>query len=219
MRGRKPRPLADRLHMMPRSCRRSPGAGHSPGSRSSGRGSSWASPPGNRSISGHPDSVRSARPSGGSAAATRTRDCPASWHDRTARATCPDFPPPARRDRRLACLEPIAEGLHITHWTSEDSGPPGRRRRHRGGHQCPDGPANPRRRGPATAPHPLLEDGPPGRAVQGAGGEVLWCYGNAERLARQGIWVVCVDEKPNLQVLEREPDPASHPRLDRATGV
>jgi hypothetical protein len=35
--------------------------------------------------------------------------------------------------------------------------------------------------------------------------QVLWCYANAVRLARQGIWVVCVDEMPNLQVLERSP--------------
>jgi DDE superfamily endonuclease len=35
--------------------------------------------------------------------------------------------------------------------------------------------------------------------------QVLWCYAHAERLARQGIWVVAVDEKPNLQVLERDP--------------
>jgi len=35
--------------------------------------------------------------------------------------------------------------------------------------------------------------------------QVLWCYGNAERLARQGIWVVAVDEKPNFQVLQRDP--------------
>ena len=35
--------------------------------------------------------------------------------------------------------------------------------------------------------------------------KVLWCYGNAERLARQGIWTVAVDEIPNFQVLERQP--------------
>ena len=34
---------------------------------------------------------------------------------------------------------------------------------------------------------------------------MLWCYANAERLAEQGIWVVCADEMPNLQVLERDP--------------
>jgi hypothetical protein len=35
--------------------------------------------------------------------------------------------------------------------------------------------------------------------------KVLWCYGNAARLARRGIWTVAVDEKPNMQVLERRP--------------
>jgi DDE superfamily endonuclease len=35
--------------------------------------------------------------------------------------------------------------------------------------------------------------------------QVLWCYANAERLAKKGIWVVAVDEKPNHQVLERSP--------------
>jgi DDE superfamily endonuclease len=35
--------------------------------------------------------------------------------------------------------------------------------------------------------------------------KVLWCYANAERLARAGTWVVCADEIPNLQVLERHP--------------
>ena len=35
--------------------------------------------------------------------------------------------------------------------------------------------------------------------------KVLWCYGNADRLARRGIWTVAVEEMPNLQVLERSP--------------
>jgi hypothetical protein len=35
--------------------------------------------------------------------------------------------------------------------------------------------------------------------------QVLWCYANASRLAKEGIWVVAVDEKPNHQVLERLP--------------
>jgi DDE superfamily endonuclease len=35
--------------------------------------------------------------------------------------------------------------------------------------------------------------------------KVLWCYANAERLAERGIWVVCRDEMPNKQVLERRP--------------
>jgi hypothetical protein len=35
--------------------------------------------------------------------------------------------------------------------------------------------------------------------------KVLWCYASAERLARRGTYVVCGDEMPNLQVLERSP--------------
>jgi hypothetical protein len=35
--------------------------------------------------------------------------------------------------------------------------------------------------------------------------KILWCYANANRLYKQGILVVCVDEKPNCQVLERIP--------------
>ena len=34
---------------------------------------------------------------------------------------------------------------------------------------------------------------------------MLWCYANAERLAKRGIWAVCTDEMPNKQVLERRP--------------
>jgi hypothetical protein len=34
---------------------------------------------------------------------------------------------------------------------------------------------------------------------------VLWCYAHAERLARAGVWVLCADEMPNRQVLERRP--------------
>jgi len=39
-----------------------------------------------------------------------------------------------------------------------------------------------------------------GRAVR-----ILWCYTYAEHLARRGYWVVCTDERPNFQVLERVP--------------
>src|SRR5204862_3603497 len=35
--------------------------------------------------------------------------------------------------------------------------------------------------------------------------KVLWCYGNAERLAAEGVWTVAVDEIPNVRVLERDP--------------
>ena len=35
--------------------------------------------------------------------------------------------------------------------------------------------------------------------------KILWCYAYAERLVRRGFWVVCIDEMPNHQVLERRP--------------
>ena len=34
---------------------------------------------------------------------------------------------------------------------------------------------------------------------------MLWCYANAIRLARRHVWVVCADEVPNFQALERIP--------------
>ena len=41
--------------------------------------------------------------------------------------------------------------------------------------------------------------------------QVLWCYGNAARLAEQGIWVVCVDEIPTFQILEVIPSAERSP--------
>jgi len=35
--------------------------------------------------------------------------------------------------------------------------------------------------------------------------KILWCYTRAGHLARNGYWVVCADELPNFQVLERRP--------------
>src|SRR5436309_6677003 len=105
----------------------------------------------------------------------------------------------------LACLEPIAKGLHITHWSSEDLA-----------RQAVDdkiipaiSPATVRRilQDVDLQPHrtrywktPRLDARFKERAEQ-----VLWCYANAARLAEQGIWVVCVDEIPTFQVLERRP--------------
>ena len=106
---------------------------------------------------------------------------------------------------RLACLEPIAKGPHITHWSSEDLA-----------HQAvadkivPEiSPATVRRipHGVDLQPHRTRywktarrDDRFKERAEQ-----VPWCYGNAARLARRGIWVVRVDEIPTFQVLERDP--------------
>jgi hypothetical protein len=121
--------------------------------------------------------------------------------------------PPLQRARivELACLEPIAEGLHITHWSSADLA----------SQAVADGivadisPALVRRilQQVDLQPHRTrywrtarLD----GRFKERAE-KVLWCYGNARRLARRGVWVVCTDEIPNLQVLQRKPIRGSIP--------
>ena len=116
------------------------------------------------------------------------------------------FPPLQRAQIvELACLEPVAEGLHITHWTSQDLAR----------QAVADGIVG--AISPRTVRRILHEvDLQPHRTrywrttrldgrFKERAEKVLWCYGNAERLARRGLWVVCVDEVPNLQVLEREP--------------
>jgi hypothetical protein len=105
----------------------------------------------------------------------------------------------------LACLEPVAKGLHITHWSSEDLA----RQAVADGIVEAISPRTVRR----VLDHVDLQ---PHRTrywrttrldplFKSRAEKVLWCYGNAERLARQGYWVVCADEMPNLQVLERRP--------------
>jgi len=105
----------------------------------------------------------------------------------------------------LACLEPIAKGLHITHWSSQDLA----RQAVEDGIVGSISPATVRRllHDVDLQPHrtrywktPRLDARFKERAEQ-----VLWCYANAARLAEQGIWVVCVDEIPTFQVLERQP--------------
>lgn len=123
-----------------------------------------------------------------------------AWVDRCG------FPPLQRAQIvQLACLEPVARGLHITHWSSQDlarqavadgivstiSAATIRRILHRVDLQPH------RTRYWKTA---RLDAKFKPRAEK-----VLWCYSNAYRLAQQGLWVVCVDEIPNCQVLERCP--------------
>jgi hypothetical protein len=116
------------------------------------------------------------------------------------------FPPLQRAQIvQLACLEPVAQGLHLTHWTSADLA----RQAVAEGIVDAISPRTVRRILDAVdlQPHRTrywrtcrLDEQFKQRAEQ-----ILWCYANAERLARQGIWVVAVDEKPNCQVLERSP--------------
>lgn len=116
------------------------------------------------------------------------------------------FPPLQRAQIvALACLEPVARGLHITHWSREDLAD----------------------QAVADGIVPTISARTVGRILDDVdlqphrtrywrttrldarfkprAEKVLWCYANAERLARQRIWVVCADEMPNRQVLERVP--------------
>ncbi len=106
---------------------------------------------------------------------------------------------------QLACLEPIARGLHVTHWSSADLA----RQAVADGIVPTISPRTVRRilHDVDLQPHRTrywktsrLDPQFKQRAEQ-----ILWCYANAGRLAAQGIWVVCADEMPNLQVLERRP--------------
>jgi DDE superfamily endonuclease len=116
------------------------------------------------------------------------------------------FPPLQRAQVvELACLEPIAEGLHITHWTTQDLA----------SQAIADGIV--KHISPRTVWQILHDiDLQPHRTrywrttrldarFQERAEKVLWCYGNACRLAQDGIWTVAVDEIPNFQVLERRP--------------
>jgi hypothetical protein len=147
-------------------------------------------------------SARSAAPAG----VTTIRgygDSSKSLSDRAAR---PGFPPLQRAQIvELACLEPVAMGLHITHWSSEDLAR----------QAVADGIVG------SISPRTvrlILDrvDLQPHRTrywrttrldarFKARAEKVLWCYANAERLARRGYWVVCADEVPNFQVLERRP--------------
>jgi len=106
---------------------------------------------------------------------------------------------------QLACLEPIAKGLHLTHWTSQDLAR----------QAVVDGilPAISAR----TVRRILHEvDLQPHRTrywktarldeqFKQRTEKILWCYANAQRLVAKGWWIVCVDEMPNLQAIERVP--------------
>lgn len=106
---------------------------------------------------------------------------------------------------QLACLEPIAKGLHITHWSSRELAR----------QAVADGIVP--RLSARTVRDILHEvDLQPHRTrywktarmdanFKRRAERILWCYANANRLMEQGFGVVCVDEMPNLQALERKP--------------
>ncbi len=146
------------------------------------------------------------RPSVARASSTNAWDSPASWIRPRDRAAQSRFPPLQRAQLvALACLEPVAEGLHITHWTSEDLA----RQAVHDGIVTDISPRTVRRilNEVDLQPHRTRYWRTARRDSQfkQRAEKVLWCYANAHRLAQQGYWVVCVDEMPNHQVLERHP--------------
>jgi len=203
-----PRPAWSLRARTQRSYSRSPVATPCPGIRSAAPASSW--PLQRASLStASPHVWNATQPrSGGRPSATPGWDWPTYWP--TAARGDPDEPsgfPPLQPAQliQLACREPLARGLHITHWASADLAR----------QAVADGiidtisarSVRASLRAVDLQPHRTrfwktarLNAQFMGRAVR-----ILWCYTYAEHLARRGYWVVCTDERPNFQVLERVP--------------
>jgi hypothetical protein len=147
-------------------------------------------------------------PSGETASATRRTAWPgcSTTGGVGGRVGPPRFPPLQRAQIvALACLEPVAQGLHITRWSADDLAR----------QAVADGivPAV----SAATIRRILNDvDLQPHRTrywrtarldpqFKERAEKVLWCYARAERLSRRGIRVVSADEMSNRQVLERRP--------------
>jgi hypothetical protein len=102
-------------------------------------------------------------------------------------------------------LEPVARGLHITHWSSQDLA----RQAVNDGIIEQISARSVRRilREVDLQPHRTRywKTGRLDEVFKSRSEHVLWCYANANRLLEKDILVVCIDEMPNLQVLERHP--------------
>src|SRR5713226_4011443 len=176
------------------------------GSRSNMPESSWGSLPAGGSRH-WPARCNATRPrSGASAAAmnsTASMSCCGRPPGRVARSS---FPPLQRAQIvQLACLEPIAKGLHITHWSSPDLA----RQAVSDGIVETISPRTVRQilHGVDLQPHRTRywKTAHLDAEFKERAEKVLWCDGNAWNLAARGLWVVCIDEIPNLQILERHP--------------
>src|SRR5438874_2154849 len=110
-----------------------------------------------------------------------------------------------RKPSALSLAPSDIDRLHTTHWSSQDLA----RQAVEGGIVSSISPATVRRRlhGADLQPHRTRywKTARLGARFKERAGQVLGCCGNAERLAGRGIWVVCVDEIPTFQVLERQP--------------
>ena len=192
---------------IPTSCK-SLGASACPGFKCSALGSSWHGP----RVTGPwlwPINSSAMRPRFGEPAVGIEPTESSAYSPMAGRNTRGDRPrfPPLQRAQivELACLEPLAKGLHVTHWSSEDLA----RQALADGIVASISSRTIRR---------ILDDVDlqPHRTrywrttradarFKERAEKVLWCYGSAQRLAAHGIWVVCADEMPNCQVLERVP--------------
>lgn len=105
----------------------------------------------------------------------------------------------------LACCTPTLLGLHLSHWSSAELS---HQAVHRGLVQAVSA-RTVRRilRSVQLQPHRsrYWKTSRLDPTFRTQARKVLWAYGHARRLHRQGIEVVCADEMPNLQVLERTP--------------
>ncbi|MBZ4418309.1 IS630 family transposase [Myxococcus sp. RHST-1-4] len=104
---------------------------------------------------------------------------------------------------QLACCEPAGVGLQMTHWSTRSLA--------RVARECGIAPTLAHSKVAVILKHAELQ---PHRSrywktptldadFRKKAAAVLWCYERAQNLAEHGEVVLCVDEKPNIQVLER----------------
>ena len=146
------------------------------------------------------------RRSGGFAAATSRQGWQPSCRTFPAQVIRTKFPPLARAQIvQLACLEPIATGLHITHWSSQELA----RQAVAQGIVSEISARTVRRILDEVNLQPhrtrYWKTARVDECFKRRAEQVLWCYANANRLMDNEFLVICVDEMPNLQALERHP--------------
>jgi hypothetical protein len=113
------------------------------------------------------------------------------------------FPPLQRVEvERLACCEPAGVGLHMTHWSTRSLA---RVAQLQGIAPISHSTVALLLRDAALQPHRsrYWKTPAPDATFRRKAAQVLWCYERAHALAERGEVVLCVDEKPNIQVLER----------------
>jgi hypothetical protein len=123
---------------------------------------------------------------------------------RLAQAARGGFPPLQRVEvERLACCEPAGIGLHMTHWSTRSLAQAARLQGIAPtlSHSTValilrDAELQPHRSRYWRTPTP--DD-----TFRHKAAKVLWCYERTQSLSERGEVVLCLDELPNLQVLER----------------